>query len=74
MNTPCNSEVKMSLKQGQSAWHSICVNRVPSETTRSAFYSIFTKSTQPTNTFHKWLVGVVDGDGTFYFARTKKGT
>lgn len=74
MNTPLYKKVKMSLTRGQSAWHSIQIKaRMPSETTRSAFYSVFTKTAEPIDAFHKWLVGVVDGDGTFYFAKTKKG-
>lgn len=64
--------VKMSSTWGQSAWVS-SHNRIPSETTRSAFYSVFAKikTTSPT-TFSKWLVGVVDGDGTFHFHKTRK--
>lgn len=64
----------MSSTWGQSAWvstHTI----IPSETTRSAFYSVFTKTTshsQSQTTFFHWLVGVVDGDGTFHFAKTRK--
>lgn len=65
-------KVKMSLTWGQSAWFKN--NYKSSETTRSAFYSVFAKTTQPVNIFYKWLVGVVDGDGTFHFAKTKKGT
>lgn len=61
--------VKMSSTWGQSAWISMTKN--PSETKRSAFYSVFTKTTS-TTTFAKWLVGVVDGDGTFHFAKTRK--
>lgn len=61
--------VKMSSTWGQSAW--VSSNRVPSETTRSAFYSVFSKTTSQT-TFSQWLVGVVDGDGTFHFAKTRK--
>ena len=63
--------VKMSSTWGQSAWISII--RIPSETKRSAFYSVFTNTTsQITTTFSQWLVGVVDGDGTFHFAKTRK--
>ena len=58
--------------RGQSAWY-FNFNKMPSEATRSAFYSIFTKTTIPLDTFNKWLVGVVDGDGTFYFGRDPKG-
>ncbi|SHO80167.1 putative LAGLIDADG homing endonuclease (mitochondrion) [Malassezia sympodialis ATCC 42132] len=69
MNTFLMKEnVKMSSTWGQSAWKNI----FPSETTRSAFYSIFTKNSSY-NSFHKWLVGIVDGDGCFYFSRTQKG-
>nr|WBU10815.1 LAGLIDADG homing endonuclease [Malassezia equina] len=47
---------------------------MPSETTCSAYYSMFTKNTSFINSFHAWLVGVVDGDGSFYFSKTKKNT
>ena len=63
--------VKMSSTGGQSAWFKLFIK--PSETTRSAFYSLFTKTTKPQDTFHKWLVGIVDGDGTFHFSKTNKG-
>ena len=42
----------------------------PSETKRSAFCSGKIKNS--TN-FQEWLVGITDGDGTFYFNRNKKG-
>ena len=45
----------------------------PSETTRSAFYSMFAKNS-PMNVFSQWLVGMVDGEGTFYFGKTNKNT
>nr|WBU10750.1 LAGLIDADG homing endonuclease [Malassezia caprae] len=68
MNTSLMKEnVKMSSTWGQSAWKYM----FPSETTRSAFYSIFTKNSSY-NSFYNWLVGVVDGHGCFYFGRTKK--
>ena len=42
----------------------------PSETKRSAFYNgVFKNSTE----FNEWLVGITDGDGTFYFNKNKKG-
>ena len=50
----------------------MCI-RDRSETTRSAFYSMLAKNS-PENVFHQWLVGIVDGDGCFYFGKTKKGT
>lgn len=60
-------DVKMSLTRRQSAWV-----RNPSETKRSIFSSgrILTDSTN----FKNWLVGVTDGDGSFYFARMKNGS
>ena len=67
MNT-IQVKVKMSSTWGQSAWN----KNIPSETTRSAFYSIFTKNSSY-NSFCAWLVGVVDGDGCFYFQSTKEG-
>ena len=42
----------------------------PSETKRSAFYSGNLKNSTE---FNEWLVGVTDGDGTFYFNKNKKG-
>ena len=67
--------VKMSSTWGQSAWFKSYKKYVfgPSETTRSAFYSMLAKNS-PENVFHQWLVGIVDGDGCFYFGKTKKGT
>ncbi|CAO1639652.1 unnamed protein product, partial (mitochondrion) [Sympodiomycopsis kandeliae] len=56
--------------RGQSAWYK---NIIPSETKRNAFYSIFRKTDKKSeiDKFHKWLCGVVDGDGTFYFSKTR---
>lgn len=67
--------VKMSSTWGQSAWFKTYKKYVfgPSETTRSAFYSMLAKNS-PENVFHQWFVGIVDGDGCFYFGKTKKGT
>jgi hypothetical protein len=42
----------------------------PSETKRSTFTSGKVKDS---TYFYNWLVGLTDGDGTFYFANTKKG-
>jgi len=57
--------VKMSLTRGQSAW-----GNTPSETQRRAF----SNGAVPSNSasFNEWLVGIVDGDGTFYFNEAKK--
>lgn len=44
----------------------------PSETTRSAFNHGNNKY-EATNKDYQWLVGVTDGDGTFYFKDTFKG-
>ena len=44
----------------------------PSETTRSAFQRGNTKY-YASKEDYEWLVGVTDGDGTFYFAITPKG-
>ena len=46
------------------------VDKVPSETKRSTFTSGKVKNSTD---FYKWLVGLTDGDGTFYFAKTNKG-
>lgn len=72
--------VIMSSTWGQSAWFMNFFGKytkkisMPSETTCSAYYSMFTKNTSFINSFHAWLVGVVDGDGSFYFAKTQKNT
>jgi hypothetical protein len=42
----------------------------PSETKCSAFYSGVIKNRTE---FNEWLVGITDGDGTFYFNKNKKG-
>ena len=60
------SSVIMSLTRRQSAW----VNS-PSETKRSAFLS---SKCSASNNFNNWLVGVTDGDGCFYFNKTKNGS
>jgi hypothetical protein len=66
-----NHLVKISsifnIKQNELAATSM---KVPSETTRSTFTSGKVKNSTD---FYKWLVGLTDGDGTFYFAKTKKG-
>ena len=51
-------------------YNNVSFNKNPSETQRNAFSSgIVDNSTN----FKEWLVGITDGDGTFYFAKTKKG-
>ena len=59
------NSVIMSLTRGQPAWAFS-----PSETQRSAFSSnnLLLKD----QNFVNWLVGIVDGDGTFSFYRSKK--
>ena len=44
----------------------------PSETQRSQITSGTIENNAHIN-FFEWLVGVTDGDGTFYFAKTQKG-
>lgn len=72
--------VIMSWKWGQSAWYNNTI--ISSETTRNAFYSIsINKNSNNTikekekekeiDKFHKWFCGLVDGDGTFYFNKTR---
>ena len=65
MNTYFNNVIK-SVTWEQFAW----VKNL-SETKRNIFSSncIFSNNIK----FDPWLVGVTDGDGTFYFAKTKKG-
>ena len=51
-------------------FNSVSNNKNPSETQRNAFSSgMINNSTN----FKEWLVGITDGDGTFYFTKTKKG-
>ena len=50
--------------------NSVSFSKNPSETQRNAFSSEMINNS--TN-FKEWLVGITDGDGTFYFAKTKKG-
>ena len=50
--------------------NSVSFSKNPSETQRNAFSSGMVNNS--TN-FQEWLVGITDGDGTFYFAKTKKG-
>lgn len=50
--------------------NSVSFSKNPSETQRNAFSSGMVNNS--TN-FKEWLVGITDGDGTFYFAKTKKG-
>nr|UBU96507.1 hypothetical protein [Malassezia furfur] len=56
--------VKMSSTWGQSAWFNH-IQFKPSETTRNAFYSLFSKSNNSFDHFAKWFVGITDGSGTF---------
>lgn len=79
----------MALTWGQSAWiflfiplifnflplrkykgKLITFPKIPSETTRSKFTSGNIKNSTD---FYKWLVGVTDGDGTFFFYKNQKG-
>lgn len=53
-----------------AVYNSVSFNKNPSETQRNAFSSGMVNNS--TN-FKEWLVGITDGDGTFYFAKTKKG-
>ncbi len=68
------NDVKMSSTRELSAWvlqyFQYFMN--PSETTRSAFNKDNIKQ-NIINKEYEWLVGVTDGDGTFYFAPTPKG-
>ena len=83
------NNVKMALTWGQSAWiflfiplifnflplrkykgKLITFPKIPSETTRSKFTSGNVKNSTD---FYKWLVGVTDGDGTFFFYKNQKG-
>jgi hypothetical protein len=65
------NDVKMSSTRGQFAWVPTLNEENPSETTRSAFNRGNNKY-RATNEDYSWLVGVTDGDGTFYFNKTNK--
>jgi hypothetical protein len=75
------TDVKMSLTWGRPAWvltkilNINILSKNSSETKRSVF-SYATKhwfNFNSPNNFNEWLVGVTDGDGTFYFNKTPKG-
>jgi LAGLIDADG endonuclease. len=69
INSPLpQASLLLDLKSGLSAISLI----YPSETTRSTFTSGIIKNDKNCK-FLEWLVGVTDGDGTFYFANTPKG-
>lgn len=52
--------VKMMVTRGQSAWAKYLHTSSPSETTCGTF-------SKDKNWFNQWLVGIVDGDGSFTF-------
>lgn len=54
-------------------YNSVSFNKNPSETQRNAFSSGRARAVNNSTNFKEWLVGITDGDGTFYFAKTKKG-
>lgn len=55
--------VKMVVTRGQSAWAKYLHTSSPSETTCGTF-------SKDKNWFNQWLVGIVDGDGSFTFTGT----
>lgn len=61
------NSVKTPWTRGQFAWA-----LSSSETQRSAFSSVNNLILKDKD-FINWLVGVIDGDGTFSFSRSKKG-
>lgn len=73
--------VKMSVTGGQSAWITLktWVRNIgtqisgSSETTRETFHSNHTINNDANSDFEQWLVGVVDGDGTFHFSQQNNG-
>jgi len=56
--------VKMIVTRGQSAWAKYLHTSSPSETTCGTL-------SKDKKSFHQWLVGIVDGDGSFTFTGTK---
>jgi len=61
--------VKMSVTWGQSAWAMIrCYSS--SETTRETFCGKAVLSKNTKNWFEQWLVGVIDGDGSFTVSKS----
>ena len=68
------SAVRKSITRGQSAWVRE-VNSISnsSETTRGEFLRRRVINQKSNINFENWLVGVVDGDGTFHFSVDKNG-
>jgi hypothetical protein len=54
-------------------YNSVNFDKNPSETQRNAFSSGRARAVNNSTNFKEWLVGITDGDGTFYFSKTKKG-
>ena len=73
------SEVRKSIFRGQHAWNKyfllIKFNNISisSETTRKRLLSNRVVKNGTNINFYQWLVGVTDGDGTFYFGQNAKG-
>ena len=67
-NNLCAKNVKMLSTRGQSAWIFLGNS---SETTRRAFSNKNNNSDRIN--FYEWLVGFVDGEGTFYIGKTHNG-
>ena len=65
--------VKKSITRGQSAWVRGVKSSFPSETTREEILRRRIKNQKSNINFENWLVGVVDGDGTFHFSVDKNG-
>ena len=73
-------EVRKSIFRGQHAWNKyflfIKSNNnisISSETTRKRLLSNRGEKNGTNINFLQWLVGVTDGDGTFYFGQNAKG-
>ena len=68
------SAVRKSITRGQSAWvRGVNSLSNSSETTREEFLRRRIINQKSNINFENWLVGVVDGDGTFHFSTDKNG-
>ena len=68
------SAVRKSITRGQSAWvRGVNYFSNSSETTREEFLRRRIINQKSNINFENWLVGVVDGDGTFHFSTDKNG-
>ncbi len=70
---PCYNMYLYAIAIFKVIINSVSIIKNPSETQRNAFSSGRVRAIKNSTKFEEWLVGITDGDGTFYFAKTKKG-